>query len=133
MSPPLLSVHAVDTYPVIRFLPEAAVPGYAARWVQDMDALLARGEPFAVIYPESSFDETHEDRKIRGQWLKQYRDALAALCRALVTIEPDEQRREALQAQLDGLSRAFGVPQTATATHAQALDLARSSVSDKQG
>lgn len=131
MPQPLLSVHATDTYPVIRFLPEAAVPGYAAQWVEDMNALLASGLPFAVIYPEGSHEETHEDRKIRGQWLKQHRDDLAALCRALVSVEPDEHKREAFRAQLDGLSKAFGVPQAVTETDAKALELARTYVSGK--
>lgn len=125
-----LSVHATDTYPVIRFLPQAAVPGYAAQWLEDMGKLLAAGVPFAVVYPEGSYQESHEDRKVRGLWLKQNRDALSALCRVLVSVEPDVQKREAIQGQLAGVSKAFGVLQVVAATEVEALELARSYLVD---
>lgn len=121
-----LSVHATDTYPVIRFLPQAAVPGYSARWLDDMGKLLAAGVPFAVVYPEGSHQEGHEDRKVRGLWLKQNREALAALCRVLVSVEPDVQRRKAMQGQLAGVSKAFGVLQVVAVTEVEALGVARS-------
>lgn len=126
------SVHAADTYPVIRFLAQAAVPGYAAQWLEDMGKLLAAGAPFAVIYPEGSHQESHEDRKVRGLWLKQNRNELAALCRVLVSVEPDAQKREDAQAQLAGLSKAFGVLQVVAATEVEALELARSYVAGEK-
>ena len=111
-------------FPVVRFI---GVPeeGYAASWCAEMDRLLARDTPFVLIYPPRHHEEAHADRVARGQWLKRNRAVLAARCLALIVIEPDAARRAALEAGFPNLVRAFGVPQAARATAAEAEALAR--------
>lgn len=120
-----LSVHDAGAFPLVRFRAEAMAPGYAAQWIEDMDRLLAAGERFVVLYPAGTHEETHEDRKQRGLWLKQHRDALSVLCLALVSVEPDALEREAFRARIDGLGKAFGVRQAVAADDAEAGALAR--------
>jgi hypothetical protein len=63
-----------------------------------------------MIFPPARPDEAHDDRKQRGKWLKENRAALAAVCRALITVEPDPKERDAAVANGAGIEKAFGVP-----------------------
>jgi hypothetical protein len=89
---------------------------YAQRWLDDMHALIRHGEPFVMIFPPGRPDEAHDDRKERGVWLKQNRTALAAVCRALITIEPDSAEREAALANASRIEKAFDIPFDVTAS-----------------
>ncbi|NIE81113.1 hypothetical protein [Asaia sp. As-1742] len=110
-------------FPLVCLNPDQVVPGYAADWKDEMTALLERGIPFALIYPPAP-EEDHEDRKERGLWLKTNRERLSRLCRVMILIEPDATRRSALEEMFPGAERAFGVPQMATTTKAEAEILA---------
>jgi hypothetical protein len=90
-----------------------------------MDALIEGRARFVLIYPKAERDEAHEDRKVRGAWLKQNKDRLAELCLGLIVVEPDAARRAELEAMLPNLVRAFGTPQVATASMEEAQVLAR--------
>ncbi|KVE35375.1 hypothetical protein [Burkholderia sp. TSV86] len=116
-------VHDVEWFPVVRVQSEAIRPGYAVQWVAEMNALIARGEPFAVIYVGAQSDEAHEDRKRRGIWLKQHADALARMCKVLVTVEADDALREGARVSGRGVTRAFGIPHRAVANWSEALDI----------
>jgi hypothetical protein len=102
------AVHDFAQFPLVRFRPESICPGYGPAWCADMDALIARGERFVLIYPPITADETLEDRKCRCAWLRDTRSACGAVCVALVAIEPDAARRRVLEHRLPGLARAFG-------------------------
>ncbi|PMQ06238.1 hypothetical protein JaAD80_28310 [Janthinobacterium sp. AD80] len=104
----------------MRFRPETAVEGYAPLWENDMDALLRHGAPFVMLFEEKRSDEAHADRKRRGLWLKHHKVALAAICRGLVSIEPDGEKRAQLQAMAAGAMKAFGILQEVAATREQA-------------
>ena len=120
------TLHDVSTFPIVRLRNEAASsPGYAPAWCAEMDRLLASQKPFALIYPVRRTDEPHDDRVARGLWLKRNKAALAARCRALIVVEPDPDRRQALEAAFPSLVRAFGTPQAACATDRDAVALAR--------
>lgn len=120
-----LTIHDLTDFPVVRLQPDAAVRGYASTWCTEMDELLARGDRFVLIYPLATRQEDHEDRKLRGTWLKHNKEALAAACLALVIVEPDSDKRTALEAHMAGTMRAFGTPQAAVASIAEAEALAR--------
>lgn len=106
-----LAVFDVTDFPLVVVRNDAiASDGYAQRWLDDMDALLRHGEPFVMIFPPARPDEAHDDRKQRGKWLKENRAALAAVCRALITVEPDPKERDAAVANGAGIEKAFGVP-----------------------
>jgi hypothetical protein len=122
LSSECFEVHDISAFPLIRFRSEQAGTGYALQWQHEMEALLAHGAPFAILYAGARGEEAQEDRKRRAIWLKQNRTALARLCRGLASVEPDAARRQALQQMVEGAMRAFGVKQTVAATEAQALD-----------
>ncbi|MCA7904108.1 hypothetical protein LGM39_32580 [Burkholderia cepacia] len=112
-----LAVFDVAEFPFVVVRNDAiASAGYAQRWLDDMHALMRYGEPFVMIFPPARPDEAHDDRKERGMWLKQNRAALAAVCRALITIEPDPAEREAAIANASGIEKAFGIPFDVTAS-----------------
>jgi hypothetical protein len=119
------TLHDTTDYPLVRFTVDTAVSGYATRWCEEMDRLVARSKPFVLIYPSGERNEAHEDRVIRGGWLKRNKAALADKCLALIVIEPDAARRAELEAMFPNLVRAFGTPQAARASAAEAEALAR--------
>lgn len=118
------TVHDISSFPIIRSRPEAIVPGYAERWVSEMEALLAQGQPFVVVFPTGSAEEAHEDRKRRGIWLKANKKALGRLCLSLIAIEPDRLKRMALRAQAAMATKVFGIAMEIAASPEEASDLA---------
>jgi hypothetical protein len=125
MAVPNLSLHDTADFPLVRFRSDIAEAGYGPTWCEEMDYLVEGNKPFVLIYPKAERDETHEDRKVRGAWLKQNKDHLAGTCLALIVVEPDATRRAELKAILPNLVRAFGTPQAATASLEDAVMLAR--------
>ncbi len=123
--PPSLTVHDSTDFPLVQLRPDAAILGYAPAWCAEMYELLAYGERFVLIYPPATRQEDHEDRKLRGLWLKQNKDALADVCVALIIVEPDADKRAALEVHMAGTMRAFGTPQAAVTSLAEAEDLGR--------
>ncbi|WP_266064079.1 GntR family transcriptional regulator [Brucella intermedia] len=118
-------LHDVRDFPIVRFQAHQVYKGCGDVWCAEMDILLARDEPFALIYLPATREEDHEDRKMRGIWLKANKDALSGKCVALVVVEPDNGKRAELAAMLPNLERAFGTPQAARATQEEAEALAR--------
>ncbi|OZI34345.1 hypothetical protein CAL29_12510 [Bordetella genomosp. 10] len=118
------TVHDTTRFPAVMVRPAAVLPGYAAQWEVEMEALLRHGEPFAVLYPEMPAEESHEDYKRRGIWLKRHREALARLCAALISVEPDARRREAAVQRGRGVSKAFGIAHYAVASLDEGLSIA---------
>jgi hypothetical protein len=113
------TIHDVSRFPLVLASGDAP-PGYAAQWAAEMQALIAHGQPFVVVHADARADEAHEDRKQRGIWLKHHKQALAALCRAVISVEPDALRRAALAAQSLIAEKAFGVPMRTAPTVEQA-------------
>ncbi|AJE99784.1 hypothetical protein [Pandoraea apista] len=124
LDPNRFSIHDVRELPFVVFNQEAADPGYARDWEAEMTALVNHGQPFVVVYDQLTRDETHEDRKQRAIWLKQNKTALAAVCKALVSIEPSEARRAEVRAMGVAAVKAFGIPHEAVATREEAIRLA---------
>ena len=118
-------IHDTSDFPIVRFLSGMAHAGYGDAWCAEMDALLDRNMPFVLIYLAAEREEGHEDRKKRGAWLKANKDTLAGKCLALIIVEPDATKRAELEAMFPNLVRAFGTPQAARATHAEAEALGR--------
>ncbi|WP_454255673.1 hypothetical protein [Pseudomonas sp. Marseille-Q8238] len=118
------TLHDVDDFPLVRFRGEAAIPGYAPVWADELEALLAHGERFVILYGAMRQDESHEDRKSRGLWLKRRKAELGRYCAGLVSVVADAQAREAMQPKLDGAVRAFGVAQVLAADAEEAERLA---------
>lgn len=118
-------IHDVSDFPIVRFEADQAYEGYANAWCKEMDALMARQEPHVLIYLAASRQESHEDYKMRGAWLKANKGALAQKCLALIVVEPDAEKRAALEAMFPNLVRAFGTPQAARPTQAEAEALGR--------
>ncbi|CAM4126107.1 hypothetical protein [Kerstersia similis] len=120
------TIHDVQAFPYVVFRSEAATPGYALQWQAEMDALVACGLPFVVVHEQIQYEEDHEDRKIRALWLKHNKEALGRVCRALISVEPDEQQRENVRAFAATAQKAFGIRQEVVATPDEARAVARS-------
>ncbi|MBY4674361.1 hypothetical protein K6W12_27445 [Burkholderia multivorans] len=118
-------IHDVTRFPFIVFNEDAAQSGYAYQWEKEMVALMENGQPFVLVYDQHRTEESHEDRKRRGIWLKHNKTALGRVCKALISIEPDEERRAQIKAMSDMAVKAFGIPHEIVATRAEALAAAR--------
>ncbi|GAB7128183.1 hypothetical protein JCM19000A_26900 [Silvimonas sp. JCM 19000] len=110
------SIHDVSAFPYVRFNQDAAQPGYATQWQQEMITLMQHGQPFVVVYDALRTEESHEDRKQRGIWLKHNKTDLGHVCKALISIEPDVERRAQLQAMAQIAVKAFGIMHLVVAT-----------------
>ena len=120
MTDPSFRIHDTSDFPLIRYRLEAMQPGYGPAWCAEMDALVGGDRAYVMIFPEGRREEEHEDRKLRGQWLKRNKDALARTCLGLIVVEPDAERRAALEIQFPQLRKAFGAPQMAAASQIEA-------------
>lgn len=109
--PTELLLHDARDFPLVRSGLSPAREGHGVDWCADMDQLMAQDRRFILIDHAMDHDESHEDRKIRGAWMKRHREVLARLCIARIIIEPDPARRAALQAMLPKLNQAFGIVQ----------------------
>lgn len=112
-------LHDVSRFPLVIARGDTS-PGYAIQWEREMQALVAHGKAFVLIHPQARAEEAHEDRKRRGLWLKQNKQALGACCKAVISVEPDDARRTALSAQSAMAEKAFGIPMRMAATLEQA-------------
>ncbi|MGO4711274.1 hypothetical protein [Bradyrhizobium sp. 2TAF24] len=119
-NPQSFRVHDVRAFPVVRVLIGAQEPGYAPQWICEMDLLLALGRPFVLLFDGDRGEESHEDRKQRGQWLKRNKDALQAVCKGMIGIEPEALARTILQARAVITAKAFGIPMEVVATAVEA-------------
>ncbi|WP_296223994.1 hypothetical protein [Ralstonia sp. UBA689] len=118
-------IYDVSAWPIVMLRSGAQAPGYAAQWVREMNALLARNEPFVMLHGVQGEDEAHEDRRVRAVWLRENKSALAAQCRVLVHVEPDPERRRAVRAQAAIAVQAFKVPMEVVASFEEALAAAQ--------
>ncbi|WP_241122848.1 hypothetical protein [Achromobacter xylosoxidans] len=125
LDPKTFTIHDIREFPFVVFDQAAAQPGYASQWEAEMVALIQNGQPFVVVYDQLRADETHEDRKHRGVWLKHNKESLGQVCKALISIEPDEARRAEVAAMSEIAVKAFGIPHEAVATRDAALVAAR--------
>jgi len=113
-------LYDVSDFPVVRIDGARLPEGYAAQWVLEMEALLARGDAFAFIFLSSQENPTHADQKTQTQWLKRNKRSLAALCRGAVSIEPDGAKRLLKRAQALAITTAFGLRFSIAADRSQA-------------
>ena len=116
----LFTVHDVTAFPIIRQRPEALVPGYAAQWERELERLLGRATPFVVILGGGLPEETHEDRKSRGIWLKRNKALLALGCKAVIGIRCARLKAQALLA-----AKAFGTLIDVVGSDEEAVALAQ--------
>lgn len=99
----------VSDFPIVRISGRALPIGYGQQWCAEMDALLARGEPFAFVFLDSAENPAHDDQKAQMQWLKKNKRRLAELCRGAVAVEPDRAKRVLKRAQGLVAMAAFGL------------------------
>lgn len=124
LDPRTFTVHDVSAFPFVVFNQEAARPGYASQWEAEMVALVENGRSFVVVYDQFRADETQADRKHRAVWLKHNKTRLGGVCKMLISIEPDAQRRAQVQALSEIAVKAFGIPYEVVATRDEALAIA---------
>jgi len=115
------TLHDLSRFPLVLARGDTS-PGYAVQWEREMQSLMDDGEAFVLIHPKARTEEAHDDRKRRGLWLKQNKQALGACCKAVISVEPDDERRAALATQSAMAEKAFGIPMRMAATLEQACD-----------
>lgn len=99
----------VSRFPIVAIEGSRLPPGYAPQWIAEMEALVARGEPFVFVLLDSVEEPMHADQKAQTQWFKRNKKALAAVCRGVVGVEPDRAKRLLKRAQALAISAAFGL------------------------
>lgn len=117
-------LHDTSRLPAVIFIAHNATPGYARRWIEETEALMADGHPYVVVYDQPRLDEAPEDRAKRAVWLKANKVALAKVCKGLVSIDPDDVRRAEIDAMGQIGAKAFGMPHVAVATFDEAIAVA---------
>jgi hypothetical protein len=117
-------VHNIMSFPVVWSRRDGMQPGFAAQWRVEMDELLKTEERFVIIFETGQLEEAHEDRKLRGLWLKHNKQALANVCLAIIAIEPDPLVRVVLEAQSALAAKAFGVAAKVAVSEDEAVDIA---------
>ncbi|QKZ05150.1 hypothetical protein [Pseudomonas eucalypticola] len=115
------AVHDVSRFPLVYFREQAVTPGYASQWETETTALVENGRPFVLIYDQLRQEETTEDRRQRGVWLKHNKIPLATVCKAMISIEPDEQQRAEARARGEMAVKAFGIAHLAVASEQEAV------------
>lgn len=119
-------VHDVAAFPIVWCRSDGMRPRFAIQWQVEMDELMARAEPFVLIFePHEHEEETHEDRKQRGLWLKHHKHAMAAICLGVIATEPDALKRVVVKAQSVLAAKAFGVAAEVAASRQEAEHIAQ--------
>ncbi|KVG64313.1 hypothetical protein [Burkholderia pseudomultivorans] len=106
-----------------------ASSGDPASLLAELDALLARRERFVFLTDDAPAGDRgaddHELRKQLAKWSKANRAQSRASIPAMIAIEPDAQRRAALDAFSGAFEKVWGYPLNAAANRDDALALAR--------
>lgn len=97
-------------FPIVRMDVERRTQGGNGSWIAEMDGLLEGGRPFVLIAAGRESAEPAEQSRIRARWYRVRRDALGAICKGMIYIEPDPAIRAALESETDGLSKAVRFP-----------------------
>ncbi|QGA50038.1 hypothetical protein [Pseudomonas brassicacearum] len=98
---------------------DVVVPGYGAQGQAEIEAIMAHGVPFVLIYLEPGDDEAHADRKLRSLWLKTHKEAFGHLCISLISVLADEARRAHFDAMSKIGEQAYGIRYETAATQAE--------------
>lgn len=114
----------VRDFPIVRIAGRNLPHGYVTQWIAEMDALLAHGEPFVLVFLNTVQNPAHEDQKGMMLWIKAHKRELARLCRVMISIEPDRLQRLAKRAQGLALVIALGFRFVVVADETRALELA---------
>lgn len=102
-------LHDVTQFPFVSLRADSCYPGYASQWGAEMEALLDSNQPFVVAYEPGPSQETLEDYKARGLWLKQNKARFAGRCAAMIAIMPDSIDRENFQQNAEKRTKGMGV------------------------
>ena len=103
-------IHDIENFPFVEFKQDQAVPGYSPQWQLEMQEFLEMSSPFVIVYDQLSMQETPEDFKQRGLWLKNHTDELNQLCKAIICIEPDQEKRVAIRKMTEMAVKALDIP-----------------------
>ncbi|MBN3821521.1 ATP--cob(I)alamin adenosyltransferase [Paraburkholderia sp. Se-20369] len=96
----------------------------------ELDTLLARRERFVLLTEDAPSgdgrsDDDHEMRKQLAKWSKANRAQSREWIPAMIAVEPDAQRRAALDAFSGAFEKVWGYPLNAAVNRDDALALAR--------
>lgn len=125
MNPEDFSLHDVSTFPIVRLAKSIEGAGLSPQWCSEMERLFRGRQSFVLIYPSPSGEEAFEDRTARTLWMKANRERMKEHCLSVIIVEPDEQQRVDLEKVFPHLEHAFGAPQCAAASSAEAQAIAR--------
>lgn len=131
LDPHQFTVHDIRQFPLCLVRNDVVGPGYAEQWQTEVQALLAQGEPFALVYLEPGENEAHEDRKLRSQWLKTHKQAFAKVCVTLISVLADDVRRAQFEAMGSMGEKAFGIRYETAATPEEGEALARQRIEER--
>jgi hypothetical protein len=119
------SILDLSGFPIVRLNVDDRTSGNTQDWINEMDALLAREEPFAIVSCSRMEQDNPQDEQQRGNWYRTNNERLATWCKVMVYIEPDDLQREKLKRQLEGLRKVFLFRFDLVASEEEALSLAQ--------
>ena len=122
------SILDLTDFPIVRIQIDDRTLGGTQAWIDEMEALLAREEPFAIISQSRTTKDSPEDEQQRGDWYRTNDRRLAQWCKMMIYVEPDAVAYERLQSQAAGLRRVFSFAFDVVADDCAALDLAHRSL-----
>lgn len=100
----------ISQFPAVVCRCENLYPGYGSQWQAELEALIETAQPFYLLFAPGDFSEEAADTRLRAIWLKANKSVLAKVCKSILSIEPDEEKRGQLQTQNEGMEKAFGIP-----------------------
>ncbi len=120
MTEPDPAIFDLSQWPIVQArFPELGLERRVERVLDGFDRLIARGEPFAIIWTLASHEmeeEPHEDEKRSNIWLRRRRLDLAACCRGYVYIVADPVFRTELEKHLVKVARVLPFPKLVVET-----------------
>ncbi|WP_138464245.1 hypothetical protein [Poseidonocella sp. HB161398] len=120
----------IRDWPVARIrFPQLGEPGRVTRLTEGMDMLIARGEPFSVMWYVADHDpedEPRDDDRAAHVWLKRVRRDLDRLVQGYAYVVPNDKMHAILHERVEKVaSKLFSFPIFVTLDEAEALSRAQ--------
>lgn len=103
------SVYDSSHFPFVVFDGGKTTTNFIEQWLQEMNTLL-EGSPFVLFFKTRDDNESHEDRKVRGIWLKQNKVSFQKVCKGILILITDKEQQKQSRKKLEAAEKAFGIP-----------------------
>jgi len=132
MSSPTLGVIDASRFPLLFLDSTTMLPGDGERMLDDLETLIRHGKAFVLVIHNGKEppDPKQTDGKARMLWLKENKTRLAAVCKGIISVVPDQQHFALVEKQTAGLRAALGIHFVAVDSQSAAEALAAELLAD---